>query len=495
MARRLVSFLLLFLFFFACSKKEENKEKEFSDEIPDLIYGDDSSRTPFEDFEADIKYLIDKNELKTVFIRLQDAQKIYPLEKTRIAFLYGVAYLSQNDLIKAKEFFKQSENDLKPETMVYYGHIARKEGDFKKAEKFYQDAYTMVQKTDILSNLGDLYYEHKMTAQAKEVYLKTIKLNPEAYFDRYLLANIYFQEGNLAESEKLLKESLEINKRFKKAYVGLYAIYEKKKNKAESYYYQCRVFFLDQEYDKVVNLLKKDETLVLKDMRLLKFYLVSLIREGMNEKASKIVESALKKYPDEPDLKMYEGTILSVNSPEKAKVFFQELLKKHPENFNILVSYADLLTTEAESEEAVKIYEKALLLEPENTSYRSKLAEIYRKNNQMDKEFYHRGVLYLYQEQLDQAMESLVRVKNPDYPVWYHFYLGKLYSEKKNYEEALKNYEKSIQEDKTFFKSYLELAYIYIENGNKKKALKILSDYPGVNEEIKELKLFIEKKI
>ena len=106
MALRLVSFLLLFLFFFACSKKEENQEKEFSDEIPDLIYGDESSRTPFEDFEADIKYLIDKNELKTVFIRLQDAQKIYPEQKTRIAFLYGVSYLSQNDLKKAKEYFK-----------------------------------------------------------------------------------------------------------------------------------------------------------------------------------------------------------------------------------------------------------------------------------------------------------------------------------------------------------------------------------------------------
>lgn len=497
MALKLVSIALFFisLFFWGCSKETGQEADDLKDnQIVDMLYGPDG-KANWDVFKEDLDYLLSRQSYAEILKKIEKNEKIFPDQKIALAFIKGISNfgIGKTDLAKENLKLAEQDKDLKDQVVYYYGHIARKEGDFNKAESYYKQYYEMTKTSEALSSLADLYHENKKESLAMEYYQKAITANPESYMDRYFLANLYFEKGNLDQSEKLLKESLEINKGFKKSYLGLYAIAQKKGRKVDELYYFSRALLLDQNYEKTVTLLEKDP-IVLENAQLVKFYLISLARTGLKEKFKSVLNTALKKFPKDPDIETYLGISYTMDGDNKKAVsYFRELVRRYPQEFNVVVAYGDALTENKQVKESIAVYERALLIDPTNTSYRYKLAEIYRKENNMDKEIFHRGVLSVYQQQLTEALEYLTRVQKPDYPDLLYFYLGKVYSERKNVEEGIRSLEKAISINKKMTQAYLELAYLYIQKQQKKKAIEMLSSYPGYDKEIQRLKNFILK--
>ena len=417
-----------------------------------------------------------------------------PDQKHQFDFYFGVAYFSLKKFEDALKYFKLSSEKLPGKSEYYMGHLARKQKKLKEAEAHYLKAYELLKDPEVISSLADLYYSDKKLEKAIKYYKKAISFKPKSYIDRYWLANIYFQKRQFKKSEELLKKVLEINPQFRKAYVGLYGIADQRKDKVKSLYYQCRALLLRQSYDKVGSLLEKNKKITFKDLNLTKFYLVSLFKSGVLERAKRTLKVALKLFPKDADLLMYRGIIIHSNGEvDKAIKYFRKLLKRFPKNFNILVALGDILKREKKIDEAIKLFEKALLVSESNTSYRYTLSELYRKKGDYQKELYHRGILFLYQSQVTEALEALVRVEKPIYKELYHFYLAKVYALKNNFEQAKKNYNKSISFRKKFVKAYLELAYLYVKENQNQKAINVLNSYPGNHKEILSLKKFILK--
>lgn len=495
MVLKLVKGLAVLLVFILLGCGQEGEE-----DIPAPIEGSAGARV-FErnnkDWNAvlaDLDYLMQKQDWEQTRTLLADAGKNFPDKSGEISYYQAVTLFTEGKLDKAQKALEEAEAVMPGESLYYQGHVARKKGDAKKALALYQRAYEFLRTPELLSSMADLLYESKENEKAIGYYEKAIAARPDSYLDRYVLANIYFQQGNLSKSEALLKESLEINRAFRKAYIGLYALAEKRKDVRASLYYQSRALLLSKSYEKLVEILEKKEERVMRDLELVKFYLVGLFKSGVDLKAKDVLKRALIGFPGDTDLKVYQGITLELDGKkDEALEYFKKLTGDNPDNFNALVAYGDLLFNQGKDEDARVLFEKAMLLEPSNTGYRYKLAEIYRKHNDLDKELYHRGILFLYQEQLLEAVEALTRVKNPLYPHLYHFYLGKVYVERNRLDLAREQYVKAIAEKKDLVMAYLELAYVYVRLGQNNQALQLLSSYPGNNGEIKSLRQFIQK--
>ncbi len=489
LVKKTAIFCLLFIFIVSCS--DSNKEKKAEKSEIFNVY-DNNNPNNWMTFKSNIEYLMTQQKFKKAIDLLNKYKQNFSDKRKEIDFLNASISFGQGKFKTAKKLFTGLQLQFPGESAYFLGHISRKNGNFSETEKYYLEAYNSLKDPEILSSLADVYYEYKKFDLSIKYYEKAIQQKPNSYIDRYLLANIYFQKNQLNKSEKLLKEALKINRAFKKAYIGLYGIADKRGNKVKSLYYQSRALLLAKKYDKVYNLLEK-QPIIYKDAKLVKFYIISLFKSGLTAKAGKVITKSLKKYPTDIDLKVYQGLLYNFDKKtEKALSFFKNLYQKNPNNFNIMAPYADLLIENNQLKKGIELYEKALLVEPSNTSYRYKLSEQYRKLNQMDIELYHRGILYLYQQQIDVALEVLLKVKSPKYPDLLEYYKGMIYSKKNNNSEAIKHFHLAIEKNNKLEKAYLELAYVYIKDKNKEKALKLLNSYPLKNKEINSLKSFIK---
>lgn len=492
-AKKILIFTLLGAIFTlaGCESKENEAIPSPEDQqVSGLLYG--GGEISLEQAEANLQYFFENQKYDDLLKENQKFRKKFEKEQARWDYYEGIALFGRGETEKARPFLKNAQSLFPGRVAYYFGHLARKEKNPAEAEKYYRQAYEDLKEPEILSSLADLFYESGKIDQAIALYEKALPDLPDSYMDRYFLAIAYFQKNQLDKTEKLLHEALAINGRFKKAYIGLASVAEKRGKEIDKLYYASRAYLLDQDYDNIIKILE-NRPVIEKDVRVYKFYLIALMRGGLTEKAVQVQNRGEKIFPSDEDLKMYRGMLLNMKGKEKeALEYFKALSARYPENFNILAAYGDLLLEDQKSEEARILYEKALQIDPSSTSYRYKLAEIYRKASRQDEELYHRGILYLYQGMILEARESLMRVKKPIHLDFYYFYLGKAL-EKDLPEEALKHFELAIKENPKMEKAYLEAAYLYLKKKEKEKALKLLSGYPGQNKEIEELKKFIAK--
>lgn len=489
----LTFFILVFFLFTGCQKDSQEEEIPSPDNqgLSEMLYGK-KQELSLEQAQENLTYLFEQQKHQELLKEVKNFRQQFKEQENQWDFYEGLAWFGLEELEKSKTFLKKAEKVYPYRVLYYYGHLARKEKNFDLALKYYQEAYQNLKEPEILSSMADLYFENNQIDKAISFYEKAIPNLPDSYLDRYFLATAYFQKSQFGKAEKLLHQALAINGRFKRAYIALSSIAEKKGQEIDKLYYASRAYLLGQEYSNVVSILE-NKPIIQKDLRLFKFYIISLIRTGIHEKAKEMQKQGEKLFPQDSDIKMYGGMLLNLTGKRtEALNYFQKIYNQFPDNFNIIVAYADLLVEEKEVKKAIPLLEKALQIDPSSKSYRYKLAEIYRKENQEDKEYYHRGVLYLFQGMPLEAKEALMRVKNPFYPDLHYFYLGQAL-EKELPDEALNYYKKAIKENPKMEKAYLEGAYLYFKKGEKNQALKLLKSYPQKSKEIEELKKFMAK--
>jgi len=495
MVQKLVKSLLCFLLIFvSCSKNNNENINNDSKKISSILYKDE---TNIESVLNDFEYLVKEKDIKKareVLLSIKDR-----IEHKKLEFYYGVLDFEEGKYEDAKKRFKDVDTSLSAQALFYLGHIARKEGKIDEAIKYYQESYKYSKNPELLSSIADSFMEKKDYKEAKKYYEEAISYKPDSYVDMYYLANIYFMEKDYIKSKQILERSIEINPAFKKSYIGMSAVYDKLSDKINSYYYYIRALLLDRNYEKTVDFIEKNK-IEYSDMRISKIYIVSLFNLNLIEKLSHVIETAIKTYPNDPDMMVYKAIILNKKANEKEAVkLFLDLLNKYPNNFNIVAAYADFIYENAKNDEdykkAIEYYEKSLYIEPVNTSYRYKLAEIYRKRNEFDKELFHRGILYFYQGQFRESIESLLNIKEPMDKALFFYYLGMSYSEEGKYNEAIESLKNaiSLRKDRRF---YMELAYNYVKVGQKEVAIKVLKEYPNQSDsEISKTLEYISKNV
>ena len=159
-----------------------------------------------------------------------------------------------------------------------------------------------------------------------------------------------------------------------------------------------------------------------------------------------------------------------INSEEKHAPV-QEFVKKAQE-----------FVKQNQIENAIKIYERIVIALPEDTEYRTQLAELYARTNQHDKAAQiWRKLLedapenLAYQDELVKSLQAAGKVNeafelaqtyiqtNPEVGVHY-VRLAKLYADKDNVDTAIANYVKSIELGYGDKQTYLKLARLYFFN-------------------------------
>jgi len=90
-----------------------------------------------------------------------------------------------------------------------------------------------------------------------------------------------------------------------------------------------------------------------------------LLKMGDVEKSKELEKDAFEN-PSENELNVYGYQLLNKNKMDDALKIFKFNIDRHPNSWNCFDSYAEALTRDGKSEEAIKNYKKALELAPEN---------------------------------------------------------------------------------------------------------------------------------
>ena len=93
-------------------------------------------------------------------------------------------------------------------------------------------------------------------------------------------------------------------------------------------------------------------------------------------------------------------------------------------------------------------------------------------NSKLNQDYHNLGNVYLSLKEYDKAIRCYERVerKNPD-SFFSHFNKGNVYKAKKQYEIAISEYLKEMEKNPGFAGSYYNAGYVYREMGNNKKAV------------------------
>lgn len=158
------------------------------------------------------------------------------------------------------------------------------------------------------------------------------------------------------------------------------------------------------------------------------------------------------------------------------------------------------------SDWGIKIFEKAIELEPGNPILLTELAKLYVINNNLEKakELFNKAltmkgdyadavismsILEESEGKIGEAAERLEDLvnKNP-FSIEGHFQLGRLYYNRSEYDKAIEQFQLAIQLFPNHSNSLYSLGLIYEKRGNKEKALEMFRKVLELNPESEEVK-------
>lgn len=172
------------------------------------------------------------------------------------------------------------------------------------------------------------------------------------------------------------------------------------------------------------------------------------------EEASKLYEQAFELGYTIDDLVNAGFLYLELGNNIRAKDLFMDVLKEE-ENKDAYYGMATALNELGSTNEAIKYYEEAYNVSPENTAISLDLAYAYDKvnNSEKAKEYY------------------LKTLEVDDEDFWAHVNVGSIYEIENNNEEALFHFKKAHAMDSTLPMVSFNLGVVYAKLNQKEKAL------------------------
>jgi tetratricopeptide (TPR) repeat protein len=172
---------------------------------------------------------------------------------------------------------------------------------------------------------------------------------------------------------------------------------------------------------------------------------------------------------------------------------YKKIMELYPSNISVYLELADISIDHERYAEAITLLEKVLSINPEEGGVFLTLASIYefQGDNQKAKEYYHKGLellpthiqgrkklllLYFGENNTDAVIEqaiNLLRAEPTDAVT--HFILGAAYKKKKMFDKASVELKSAIGLEKNMSQSYIQLAYIYLQQKKTEEAVNILN--------------------
>ncbi|MDX2189259.1 MAG: tetratricopeptide repeat protein [Bacteroidota bacterium] len=357
-------------------------------------------------------------------------------------FIYIALLIFTFSLVVDAQIFKKKKNEL--------------------TEQQKQDAeynFTEGCKEYMLDNFG----------KAMNAFEKSLKSNDKSGATYYMIAQVYFKQGNFYKGIQFAQKAVELDENNKYYYLLLAQMYERKQDFKEAVkVYQA--------------LLKRIPNAIEYYYDLANIYIII----GNKEKAIECYDKIEKTFGISEDIiKQKQQLYISLNKLDEAIKQGQRLIDTYPDEPRHVISLVELLITNDKLAEAEKLVDGLLKNEPQNPYGILALSDIYKakgdirkSNEQLEKAFSNPeldidakiGILIGKLRQLpndeikEQCLvlgEILVKV-HPNEAKAFAMYADILTITLKN-PEALKNYKKAISLDNTHFKIWLQIVKIESE--------------------------------
>ncbi|WP_215225663.1 tetratricopeptide repeat protein [Echinicola shivajiensis] len=228
------------------------------------------------------------------------------------------------------------------------GLYHHQQGNFEKALEFFELALEQERKPNFMINAGNSLAMMGNNEEARKRYKGAIDLDPKHASAWLSLAKLTSHEGNLDEAEKYWETLLNISPQ-------------------ENYLIElAKTLILKKEFDKALNILYQQGNN--SDSAALWFQIgrceFQLRNHGLAEKA---IKKALADSPDNQDYRYYLAiNYLATGNMEEGLKHINMLLKLNPENDQILTEKGIILCSLHQYEEALKLFERALEIQPKN---------------------------------------------------------------------------------------------------------------------------------
>ena len=187
-----------------------------------------------------------------------------------------------------------------------------------------------------------------------------------------------------------------------------------------------------------------------------------LLKQKRTEKACDYLEKAYRKEKSSYLASRLGGLLIKEKRYEEAISILTSQLEKDPENLHLLRNLAQALKKEGQKERSLEIFEKIMKLDPEDKF-------IYR-------EYIGLRVKGKPVASAIAEVERLLMVPSAARNSYLHSLHGDLLKKDKQYEEAIKAYEKSRKLEVRDLYSLRQIGYCYKEMGHLARALQIFSE-------------------
>lgn len=297
-------------------------------------------------------------------------------------------------------------------------------------------------------------------------------------YARYLLARAYLAKNDIKSARQETAKAIEINPE------NLTYRMEKAKIHIKENNYKAA----ERELELITGIIKKEN--IIDPVFLQEFneqsYWLKFKLERTNPLKSKFYKAkyyeAKKEYGEALDVL---NDILSYENADKAPCFetkgtillkkgniieakhnFLKTLEIDENNFSALAGLGEICFLNTEYGESLENYGNALLLEPENSNIKLKIAEIYENSGREEEAYnYYRAVL------LDSSLNSEANYK-----------LGLMYLKTGDFEESKKRFTKALSAKPMYSLIWLNLAGLEISRGNYSEAKKYLKSAAAVDD-------------
>lgn len=197
---------------------------------------------------------------------------------------------------------------------------------------------------------------------------EAIRLDPDTAELRFLLAQIYGEQGQLKEARRTLEDLLIRNPESTKALLALgnIALGQKEPKLAVSYFRRIMV-------------LEPDNSMVPLQLS------IALVRLGEADQAIEVLKQLLQKFPDSMAGRL---TLARLYRDMDLKVLAEEQYRYLIDNLgNVIQAYLDLgfmYENQQDMDEALRLFKEALQLNPHDLALRHHLARVYVQMKQYD---------------------------------------------------------------------------------------------------------------
>lgn len=316
--------------------------------------------------------------------------------------------------------------------------------------------------TDFLGNanslmiMGNVWHRYGNAVEALKFYNRVLKINPKRPDVYNVMGEVSMTEGKFEEAIGYWRKALDINPRLPKAHSNIghalmilgrrdesFAEFEKEiqisPNSGLTYFLLGQAYLQEKEYEKAKE--NYEKTIKVNPEHANAYYGLATVftRLGDSDKAKEYSEKFKKlKADSRKDLK-------------GRKLVYDDFVETQKLAALTFIEAAKMYRGIGNSGEAEELLKQAAALDPENVACLLELASVYQKNNQPLK------ALQLYKKIIE------IEPENPAY----HFGTGILLARLKQNDEAEKAFRKVISLAPRQSAGYRELAWIYLNTGQK----------------------------